>query len=90
MTSQEKISSGASLMVEGMAEILGEWCSEVMRAAQKLAEASSVGDSDDLILAKGLLNGVISPRAYSVATRDKGRRRKKWVRKCGRQRYGKA
>lgn len=81
MTSQEKISSGVSLMVEGMSEILSEWC----QAAKKMVEACGLdkwGDNDDLLLAKGYISGVISPRAYSVATRSKGRRRKKWLRKC--------
>lgn len=90
MNSYEKITTGISLASEGMAEIITMWGRELVKAAQRLAEACSVGDGDDLILAKGYIAGVISPRAYSVATRDKGRRRKKWLRKCGRRRYGKA
>lgn len=80
VTSQEKISSGVSLMVEGMSEIIGEWC----QAAKKMVKACGLdkwGNSDDLLLAKGYISGVISPRAYHVATRDRGRRRKKWVNK---------
>lgn len=87
MTSQEKISSGVSLMMEGMSEIFSEWC----QAAQKMVKACGLdkwGNDDDLTLAKGYIAGVISPRAYHIATRDNGRRRKKWLRKCKKRRNG--
>lgn len=80
MTSSEKIKNGLVLMSEGMAEIITLWGQELVKVASRLAEACCIEDSDDLTLAKAMVSGAISPRAYSVASR--GRRwksRKKWL-----------
>lgn len=81
MDSYEKITTGINLAGEGMAEIITMWSQELVKTAQKLVCA--IRNEDDIILAQGYFNGLISDRAYSVATRDKGRRRrKKWVNHC--------